>query len=224
MVVTDNVANTFFKTQKKLSLRQARWQEFLTDFRFEWLHRPGKHNTVVDALSRREVIAYITTLSEVIFDFNEKIKQAAEQDAAYGRLKQQVKEGVIRRYWLEGDLLVAKGGRWYVPTGGLRKELLRETHDAKWAVHPGEERTLTLLARSYYWPKMGEDVQAYVKSCLVCQMDKTKRFSKYVVFISAPDACPAEEATKLFFSNVVKHFGLPRDIVSDRDTRFTSKF
>ncbi|XP_059598999.1 transposon Ty3-I Gag-Pol polyprotein [Vitis vinifera] len=100
---------------------------------------------------------------------------AAEQDAAYGKLKQQVKEGVIRRYWLEGDLLVAKGGKWYVPAGGLRKDLLRETHDSKWAGHPGEKRTLALLARSYFWPKMGEDVQAYVKSCLVCQMDKTKR-------------------------------------------------
>ena len=62
-----------------------------------------------------------------------------------------------------------------MPIGGLRKELLRETHDAKWAGHPGEERTLALLVRSYYWPKMGEDVQAYVKSCLVCQMNKTER-------------------------------------------------
>ena len=104
---------------------------------------------MADALSRKEVITYITTLSEVIFDLNEKIKQAAEQDVAYGRLKQQVKEGVIMRYWLEGDLLVAKGGRWYVPAGGLRKELLLETHDAKWVGHPGEERTLALLAKSY---------------------------------------------------------------------------
>ena len=51
-VVTDNVVNTFFKTRKKLSPKQARWQEFLTDFKFEWLHRPGRHYTVVDALSR----------------------------------------------------------------------------------------------------------------------------------------------------------------------------
>ena len=70
---------------------------------------------------------------------------------------------------------MAKGGRWYVPTGGLRKDLLQETHDSKWAGHPEEERTLALLTRSYYWPKMGEDVQAYVKSCLVCQIDKTER-------------------------------------------------
>ncbi|RVW90797.1 Transposon Tf2-8 polyprotein [Vitis vinifera] len=50
------------------------------------------------------------------------------------------------------------------------------------------------------------------------------RLSKYIVFISTPDACPAEETTKLFFSNVVKHFGLPNDIVSDRDARFTGRF
>ena len=157
-VVTDNVANTFFKTQKKLSPKHAQWQEFMADFKFEWLHRLGRHNTVVDALSRKEVIAYITALSKVISDFNEKIKQAVEQDATYGRLKQQVKEGVVRRYWLEGDLLVAKGGRWYVLASSLRKDLLRETHDSKWAGHPYEERTLALLARSYYWLKMGEDV------------------------------------------------------------------
>ena len=37
VVVTDNVANTFFKTQKKLTAKQARWQEFLADFNFVWV-------------------------------------------------------------------------------------------------------------------------------------------------------------------------------------------
>ena len=37
-VVTDNVTNTFFKNQKKLSLRLARWQEFLAEFNINWLH------------------------------------------------------------------------------------------------------------------------------------------------------------------------------------------
>ena len=63
----------------------------------------------------------------------------------------------------------------YVPTGGLKRKLLRETHDAKWEGHSGEERTLALLAISYYWSKMGEDVQAYVKSYLVFQMDKIEK-------------------------------------------------
>ena len=79
-VVMDNVVNTFFKTQKKLSARQACWQEFLTEFNFESLHRLGQHNTIADALSRKEVVAYIMTLSEVISDFNEQIKTDAGLD------------------------------------------------------------------------------------------------------------------------------------------------
>jgi hypothetical protein len=47
------------------------------------------------------------------------------------------------------------------------------------------------------------------------------RFSKYAVFIAIPATCSAELATKLFFANVVKIFGLSEDIVSDRDPRFT---
>ena len=50
------------------------------------------------------------------------------------------------------------------------------------------------------------------------------RFSKYVVFIPALGECPVEEAARIFFSNVVKHFGMPEGIVSDRDTLFTGKF
>ena len=50
------------------------------------------------------------------------------------------------------------------------------------------------------------------------------RFSKYAVFIPTHSECLVEEAARIFFNNVVKHFGLPEDIVSDRDTRFTSRF
>ena len=50
------------------------------------------------------------------------------------------------------------------------------------------------------------------------------RFSKYTVFIPTPSECPFEEVARIFFSNVVKHFGMLEDIVGDRDTRFTSRF
>ena len=144
-VVTDNVAKTFFTSQKKLSAKQSRWQEFLADFNFDWLHRPGKHNVVADTLSRKEVIAYIAALSEVVSNFNERIQQLAESDASYEKLRQQVREGLNRRYWIQDNLLMAKGGRLYVPAGQLRKELLRETHDTKWAGHPGEERDSSIV-------------------------------------------------------------------------------
>ena len=86
---------------------------------------------VADEQSRKEVVAYIMTLSEVISDFNERIKKATGLDVGYEKLRQQVRNGETKKYWLESDLLVFKGGRFYVPIGGLRKELLKETHDAK---------------------------------------------------------------------------------------------
>ena len=33
-----------------------------------------------------------------------------------------------------------------------------------------------------------------------------------------------EDVAHLFFNNVVKDFGLPTKIISDRDTKFTSQF
>ena len=50
------------------------------------------------------------------------------------------------------------------------------------------------------------------------------RFSKYAVFMAAPSTCTAELAADLFYRNVVKYFGLPEDIVSDRDFCFTGQF
>lgn len=43
------------------------------------------------------------------------------------------------------------------------------------------------------------------------------RFSKYGTFIPCTKDCTAEEVAKAFFKNVVKYWGLPRHIVSDRD-------
>ncbi len=38
------------------------------------------------------------------------------------------------------------------------------------------------------------------------------------------DEATAQETGRLFFSHIFKHHGLPKDIVSDRDPKFTSKF
>ena len=49
-------------------------------------------------------------------------------------------------------------------------------------------------------------------------------FSKNVVFIAAPSTCIAEVAADLFYRNMVKYFGLPKDKVSDKDSHFTGWF
>lgn len=67
-VVTDNVANTYFKTQKKWTPKQARWPEFLVEFDIVWEHRPGRHNPVADALSRKHVQEMVAALTRIETD------------------------------------------------------------------------------------------------------------------------------------------------------------
>ena len=64
-------------------------------------------------------------------------------------------------------------------------------HDIKWVGHPREERTFTLISRSFHWLKMKDDMQAYVKSCLVCQMDKIEWKKK----VSLPHPLPIPKRT-----------------------------
>lgn len=123
--------------------------------------------------------------------------------------------------------------------------------------------TLALVQTSYYWPRIQDDIEAYVKTCLVCQQDKVEqqhparllkplpiaerpwesvsidfivalpksewcgrimvvvdRFSKYATFIPTK----VDKAARLFFMHVVKLWGVPRSIVSDKDPCFTGKF
>jgi hypothetical protein len=44
------------------------------------------------------------------------------------------------------------------------------------------------------------------------------------IFAAPPKACLAEEFAGLFYKNVVKYFGILKDIINDRDTRFTGRF
>ena len=82
-------------------------------------------------------------------------------------------EGKTRRFWQEEGILLTKGDRLFVLRwGNLWKEVIKECHDFKWAGHLGIERTTALVQGSYFWPHMRDDIETYVRTCLVCQQDK----------------------------------------------------
>lgn len=76
-----NLENTYFKTQKKLTPKEARCMEFIEKYDFIRVHKPGKQNKVVD-----------------IFD---RVKEGAKEDVTYTRLYKEFKEKMVRKYGLE---------------------------------------------------------------------------------------------------------------------------
>ena len=72
--------------------------------------------------------------------------------------------------------LYYKAHRIVVPdVGQIRKNIIKEFHDAPFAAHVGTTRTYSALARRYYWEGMRRDVEKYVQQCPSCQRNKTSR-------------------------------------------------
>ena len=61
VVKTDNVATRYFQSQKKITPKQARWQDFLDEFDYVLEYKPGRGNVVANALSRKAELVAITT-------------------------------------------------------------------------------------------------------------------------------------------------------------------
>lgn len=97
-------------------------------------------------------------------------------DTQYTNLVADVQGGVVQKYWLEDILLYAKGTRLFVSKGGqLRQDILKEHHDFLWAGHLRRESMTALLSQHFYLPNIGNDIEAYMKTCTVCQQDKFKK-------------------------------------------------
>src|SRR5271169_1965960 len=75
----------------------------------------------------------------------------------------------------------------YVPDyDELRLFLLQSHHASPAAGHPGRSKTLELLSRMYYWPRMRKDVERFVRNCHICQRSRTSRHAPFGVLRPMP--------------------------------------
>ena len=185
-----------------LSKRHARWKSYFSEFRFTITHLPGTQNTLADGLSRRPDLeegivgskqpitlfdsAQISTeITEVILESESRetwnqIKQGLEHGTLDKDVKLALNSGHIQNLndsnegiWAQQDGVILYKGKVYVPLWKtLRQTVIAHYHDAISAGHPGIARTLDLVQRYYWWPRMRFDIESYVKACDACQRYK----------------------------------------------------
>ena len=77
---------------------------------------------------------------------------------------------------IDATNMLQKHSCLYLPQDpALIQEVIRRHHNVDTAGHLGNDKTLALVKRKYFWTAMAKDVKNYIKGCLTCQRTKTPR-------------------------------------------------
>ena len=303
-VLTDHKGLKYFMTTKKLTSRQAKWAEFLSEFNFKVTYQTGKKNDKADALTRKpnkqpanekdkqqehkmQVLLppervelqpievsepqkephakqlakpqakkpkEFTNYAEAerheeakqeksVEDKPEKAKKFRRLHATKPHAKPQPikgnvedKEGIeakrnkeievedlptlpkqvkkanqknalfteIREYlanpnnfdrpavYLRGSRaangLLYKNNKLWV-NDDLRLDVIQEVHDQPAIEHAGVQKTIFLIQQHYFWPKIKQDVNQYIRNCHICRRAKASQnqYNKTLKPLSVPE-------------------------------------
>ncbi|GJW52478.1 putative reverse transcriptase domain-containing protein [Tanacetum coccineum] len=100
-----------------------------------------------------------------------------------------------------------------------------EAHKSKCSVYPGANKMYYDLRDRYWWPDLKKDIAEYVIKCLTCLKVKAEhqRPSGLLLQPEIPDY-KMDRLARLYLNEIVARHGVPISIISDRDSRFTSRF
>ncbi|GJX70679.1 putative reverse transcriptase domain-containing protein [Tanacetum coccineum] len=217
--------------------------KLFSDYEYEIRYHPGKANVVADALSRKErvnpkrVRAMNMTLQSSIKD---RILAAQKEavDESVGMQK-----GLDEMIEQRSDETLYYLDRIWVPLkGDVRTLIMDEAHKSKYSVHPGADKMYYDLRDRYWWPRMKKDIGKYVSKCLTCLKVKAEHqrpsgllqqpeipvimdlLTKYAYFQPMREDYKMDRLARLYLNEIAARHGVPISIISDRDSRFTSRF
>ena len=69
----------------------------------------------------------------------------------------------------ENGVLGSKGNRNCVPSDEeIKKQILYETHNITYDMHPGTTKMYRDLNKHFWWPRVKRDMVEHVARCLTC--------------------------------------------------------
>ncbi|KAI3805345.1 hypothetical protein L1987_27640 [Smallanthus sonchifolius] len=135
---------------------------------------------------------------------------------------------------------------WVPNLNDLRIFLMNESYKTRYSVHPGADKMYMGLLQQYWWPGMKKDIALFVAKCLTCSKENlamdfiTKlprtsrghnsiwviidRLTKSAHFLPIREDYRVEKLAQIYIDEIVSRHRIPLNIISDRDSRFPSRF
>jgi transposase InsO family protein len=250
-IFTDHKNLVNFTTTKVLNRRQVRWSEMLGQYKFKIVYTPGKDNGRADALSRRHDIAgtkeiidtailkvnddgslgpaktlnnlMMTITHEVPEELQEAIIAQHHDDPVHGHPGiGRTMELIKRNYEFPGmkdkiASFIAKCAdcqknkhSTHAPYGEMQA---MELPDAPWSDISMDFVTGLPVSR--------DPVTKVSYDAILIVID---RYTKQVEYIAFRKDYTAVQLAHIMNDRIIRHHGIPKSIISDRDKLFTSNF
>ncbi|GJR08383.1 reverse transcriptase domain-containing protein [Tanacetum coccineum] len=231
VIYTDHKSLQHIFSQKELNMRQRRWIELFCDYDCEIRYHHGMTNVVADVLSRKErvkpkrVRAMNMTLQSSI-----KGKILAAQEEAYdesARLQKGLDKMIERADKMYYDL---RDRYWWL---GMKKDTSIYVSRCLTClkVKAEHQRPSSLLQQ----PEIPESKWEGIAMDFVTKLLRTSsghdtiwvimdRLTKSAHFLPMREDYKIDRLVRLYLNEIVARHGVPILIISDHDSRFTSRF
>ncbi|GJS92235.1 putative reverse transcriptase domain-containing protein [Tanacetum coccineum] len=126
---------------------------------------------------------------------------------------------------------------WVPLKGDVRTLIMDEAHKSKYSVHLGADKMYYDLRDRYWWSGMKKDITVYegIAMDFVTKLPRTSsghdtiwvivdRLTKSAYFLPMREDYKMDRLARLYLNEIVTRHGVPISIISDRDSRFTSRF
>lgn len=142
IIKTNHYNLKFLLDQHLATIPQHQWVSKLSGFDFRVEFKPGRLNTVADALSRRDVeLGSALAISGPSFDFLAQWSAATSEDPVLVALQEQIEVGTLGEPWALTDSVITYRHIYLPLSSAMLSAVLAAVHEG----HEGVQKTLHRL-------------------------------------------------------------------------------
>nr|CAE02083.2 OSJNBa0074B10.11 [Oryza sativa Japonica Group] len=179
----------------------------------------------------------------------DQVRATQVHDPEIAELKKNMRVGKARDFLEDEHGTIWLGQRLCVPEDKELKDLiLTEAHQTQYSIHPGSTKMCQDLKGKFWWVSMRREIAEFVALCDVCQRVKAEhqRPAGLLQPLQIPEwkweeigmdfitglprtssvhtTYTGKRLAELYLARIMCLHGVPKKIVSDRGSQFTSKF